>query len=105
MFLTMKKTIYILLLALLYLSCRSAGEKTIAGEGVVDDLKVKGYTQFTIGEIVTFDAGASKFQKIRLILENPVEYVWEDVSLKPGAKPELLKQKYINRSSKKMILN
>lgn len=147
----MKKKRYIILFILFYLTCRTAGEKTLEGDGAVDELKLRGYTKFTIFKginllgyaqnpknpkefpkkvwklkgnalktskveqrlvleygqdkfkeakvalfkIVEFDAGYNKFQKIRLILENPVEYVWKDVQLIKGVKPKLLKQKYI----------
>lgn len=148
----LKNCLLLLVIFLFNITCRSAGEKTLAGEGAVDDLELRGYTKFTIfkgrnllgyaqdpddpkdgfrhkvwevkegayksskveqrlvlefsqekmaeakvtlAKVVDFDVGKSGFQKVRLILENPIEYVWEDVVPIPTAKPKLLERKYI----------
>jgi tetratricopeptide (TPR) repeat protein len=138
------------LLVFISLTCKTTGERTVEGNGKIDKLEIRGFTQFPIytsrdflgyvsaeGQEKTFDkkiwrgkikqdpiqqsitisytkedlkeikggfsdvlsaeAGYETIQAMNLILENPVQYILEDISLESTIQTnkEILKRPYI----------
>ncbi|MBP9888439.1 MAG: tetratricopeptide repeat protein [Leptospiraceae bacterium] len=140
----------LLSLTLMITTCKSTGERTTEGQGKIDKLEIRGFTQFPVytgrnflgyieadgqektfdkklwrgktkqdpiqqsitvsytkedlkelkggfSEILSAEAGYETIQAMDLILENPVQYILEELSLEPEFKnkKELFSKKYI----------
>jgi tetratricopeptide (TPR) repeat protein len=149
-FFSKQSIIFLLVLLLAAINCKTTGEQTIEANGKIDKLEIRGFKQFQVytgrdflgyinadgqektfdkklwrgktkkdpiqqsitvsyskedlkelkggfSEILSAEAGYETIQSLDLILENPVQYILEDISLESSfqSKKELFTRPYI----------